>query len=219
MVEREYKWLVEPAFPPLEALQGALRSCGLVPEPLGERHQEDLYYDLPGEVLRRRGVALRVRRFAGQQLVTLKAPGRVRGGFHEREELELPLATAAEDAVAWPAAIRTRLAALGGLAAEDDLAALTPLLRIATHRRRVGLHPPQPGARGLAELSFDTVRARRPHASAPAQTVQFLELELEAAPDAPAGALEAVAAALAAHAALTPHRHDKVTHALMLLGA
>jgi triphosphatase len=220
--EREYKWLVEPAFPPLEALQPALRGCGLVPKALGERQQEDLYYDLPGEVLRRRGIALRVRRFEGRQFATLKAPGRVRGSFHEREEIELPLAPTAgpetSAAVAWPAPIRTRLAALGGPeVAASDLGALAPLLLIATHRRRIGLHYLH-GARELAELSFDTVRAWRPTAAG-ARAVGFLELELEAAGHAPAGALEAVAEALAAHASLTPHRHDKVTHALMLLEA
>lgn len=218
-LEREYKWLVGAAFPTLEALRPLLQGCGVDPVPLGERQQEDLYYDLPGGALRRRGIALRVRRFDGQTLATLKAPGRVQGSFHEREELEEPLVAQGRSAsVGWPAIIRERLAALVGSQAQGfDLEALEPLLALSTHRRRVSLHR---GALRLAELSFDTVSARRPHGppgGGNAQCAQFLELELEAYPGAPAAPLEEVAEALAAHFAFTPHTQDKVTHALTLL--
>lgn len=218
-LEREYKWLVSEPFPTVGALRPVLAGCGVDLVPQGERQQEDLYYDLPGGALRLQGVALRVRRFGDQTLATLKLPGRVQGSFHEREELELPLVappnTAAPppEGVGWPEPIRERLMALGAL----DLGALAPLLALSTHRRRMGL---QRGAVPVAELSFDTVRARRP--SAPLEgpgpeRVQFRELELEAHPGTPAETLEGVAEALAARFALEPHTQDKVTHALRLL--
>jgi triphosphatase len=59
-----------------------------------------VYYDTPGQDLRRRGFSLRLRRQGRKWTQTLKGPGRVFGGLHSRDEYEWPLRRAALDAQA-----------------------------------------------------------------------------------------------------------------------
>lgn len=207
-LEREHKFLVLGPFPTFEALHPAFSAYGVSLFPQASRDQHDLYYDLPGYVLKAAGTTLRVRRLAGETLATLKLPGEVRGSLHEREELELPVTGRVEGGEGWPGLICERLGELG----YADLSDLKPFLELSTRRSRVMLHRK---AQPVAELSFDEVTAQRP--STP-YVVRFRELELEAHPDVPDAAFNEVARILQLRFPLEPHTQDKVTHALQLLG-
>src|SRR5262249_9373883 len=54
----------------------------------GSRKLPTVYYDTPSLDLWRRGVALRVRRAGRRWIQTVKGGGSVRGGLHERTEIE-----------------------------------------------------------------------------------------------------------------------------------
>lgn len=58
--------------------------------PLGSRRLTNIYYDTPDLALRKRGVALRLRRQGGQWLQTVKCAGEVAGGLSARPEWEAP---------------------------------------------------------------------------------------------------------------------------------
>jgi hypothetical protein len=78
--------------------------------PIEKRLIEDRYYDVERRELSARGLALRLRRIAGRDLVTLKFPGRwIEDGLTKRGEMELPWSEASWNTV------RDRIAARGVL--------------------------------------------------------------------------------------------------------
>jgi adenylate cyclase class 2 len=84
--EVEIKFLV----PDLKRLARALRAAGFrVTEP--RAHESNALYDLPGQVLRKRGELLRLRRYGKSWLLTHKGRGTV-GRHKSRTETETPLA-------------------------------------------------------------------------------------------------------------------------------
>jgi triphosphatase len=205
--ERELKFsLLDP--PPDDAmLVDAFRGSGYALEPHGERLQRDAYVDTPDFALRRAGVALRRRETESGRWATLKTLGLIHGAYHERDELELPLAADG----AWPPPL---LAHLAGLARVDPVT-LAPRMLVETRRRAFELRR---GGERVAELCLDEVSARTP--GSPRQAL-FREAELEAAPGASAAQLEAIAERLARALTLTPCGVTKLqrAEALLALGA
>jgi len=58
------------------------------------RHLHNIYFDTPKLDLNKREMALRLRRAGGRWLQTLKGGGSIRGGLHQRNEWEAPVASA-----------------------------------------------------------------------------------------------------------------------------
>ena len=202
-LERELKFsLLDP--PPAETvLVDAFRGSGYVLEPRGSRRQRDTYVDTPDLALRAAGVALRRRDLGGEQRATLKTLGRVRGPYHERDELELPLAPDG----AWPPALLERLARL----APVDPQALTAQVLVHTER---SVYAVCQGATVVAELCFDDVSAR---AAGAEREALFREAELEAAPGVAPSLLATIAARLERVVDLTPSSVTKLQRAEALL--
>lgn len=197
--EREYKFLVAGAFPDVERLRERYMLEGLELRTQGVREQEDVYYDTPALTLLHAGVALRRRRFEGQNLATYKGSGTVRDGLHTRDEVELPYTES------WPDEILGRLEPLG------VTGELRPLLELSARRERflvVSGDEPQ------AELTFDEVAGRDLTTMRP--EVRFRELEVELLPTTK-GDLGNLVAPLDLPE-LMPHAGDKLSHALHLLG-
>ena len=99
------------------------------PYQLGPRHdvqQHDTFFDTADLALSKTRHAVRLREGDATMVVTLKGPGKVAAGVHEREELELP--TAAREPDGWPEAVRAQLRSLIG----DQ--AIQPLLAVRNHR-------------------------------------------------------------------------------------
>ncbi len=100
------------------------------PYRLAERHmidQRDTFFDTPNLALSQTGHAVRLRLGGATPVVTLKGPGTVEGGVHQREEWEEP--TTGHDPEAWPEAIRQRLQQLIGAQS------IQPLLTVHNRRR------------------------------------------------------------------------------------
>jgi inorganic triphosphatase YgiF len=100
------------------------------PYQLGPGHQiqqHDTFFDTPDLALSRTRHAVRLRQGGTTPVVTLKGPGKVEGGVHEREELELPTTGNAPEH--WPQAIQAQLQQLIGTQP------MQPLLQIRNHRR------------------------------------------------------------------------------------
>jgi triphosphatase len=90
-IERELKFALLPdARARLEALAPRRRSVA------------SIYYDTPDEVLRRAGMALRLRRDGGRWLQTLKCEKRTGGGLAQRAEWEMPVHGRALELRAFP---------------------------------------------------------------------------------------------------------------------
>lgn len=202
--ERELKFSRLDEYIPSEAeLRAAYEPLGI--EVSGARlvTHTDRYYDDARLSLSRAGVALRRRLGEGKVLATLKTQGAVDGAYHAREELELPFET--ND---WPAPIRERIEL------HADPASLHPVLSLETERVRVQLSQ---GGAPRALLSFDRVTARLPGGK---RTVEFDELEIEAAPESgDEAALRALADPLDALLTLTPSSSTKLERARALLMA
>ena len=159
-IERELKFrLPRGAAPRLPAL------------PRSAHRVESVYYDTAAQALRRRGLALRLRRDGSRWRQTLKAEGAACGGLSARIEWEVPRERGTLDLRAFPLAeIRRRTGLdLGTLAGR-----LRPLFETRFRRRR-SLVALEDG--GSAELCIDrghivSGRAR--------EAIRELELELRA---------------------------------------
>ena len=194
--ERELKFSLKE-LPDPNILQDALINAGFTVQTFKKRTQNDTYFDTPEGGLERAGLALRVRETLREKLATLKAAGEVREGFHNREELELPLQ---DD---WPLPIRARL--------EDvDADSLKPYLLLRTERTRYLVFE---NKTEFAELALDEVTARRP---AGGDEVRFLELEIEARAGSDED-LRGVAEVLGRALTLEPEERTKPKHAHALL--
>lgn len=165
--ERELKYsLIDDDIPTEGELRAAYEPHGIAVAGMQVVTHTDRYYDDARLSLSRAGVALRRRTGDGEAKATLKTRGTSEGGYHSREEIELPF-----EAQGWPPPIRERIEAI------TDPASLHPVLSIETERVKVPLE--DGSGTMLAELSFDRVAARLPGSE---RTVHFDELELEADP-------------------------------------
>ncbi len=130
---------------PTDAAQ--IEALDWTPYQLGTGHevqQHDTFFDTPELALSRTRHAVRLRQGGTTTVVTLKGPGKVEGGVHEREELELP--TAGNTPEQWPSAIQTRLQQLIGTQS------MQPLLEVRNHRRT---WPLLQGTRTIGEVALD----------------------------------------------------------------
>lgn len=122
-IEAKYR-LTEPTSPEqIEALDWRPFRLGV----RSETRQRDTLWDTASRELSSSRHAVRLRQGGKQPLVTIKGPGSVVAGVHEREELELPAAQ--PEPSAWPAQIIERLRELVG----DQQ--LQPIFEIRNHRR------------------------------------------------------------------------------------
>lgn len=113
---------------PIEPQQ--VEALDWAPYQLGPRHdvqQRDTFFDTSDLALSKTRHAVRLRQGGTTTVVTLKGPGKVAAGIHEREELELPTSTA--EPANWPAEVRSQLERLIG----DQ--PIQPLLEVRNHRR------------------------------------------------------------------------------------
>ena len=200
MTERELKFSLLDDVPEVEALRLSLEAAGLSLGPQRVEVHHDRYFDTRRGHLKRSGVALRQRTIDGSApLATLKAAGTAQGALHTREEVELPL-----EGDAWPQEVRMRVAEVA------PLISLEPMLELTTLRTRYLV-----GHRGveIAELSFDSVEAKRPGGE---MSVHFSELEIEALNGTVAD-LERTAQALEGLLTLTASGVNKLERSLALL--
>ncbi len=125
MIEIELKFSLEA---PVSTTQ--IEALDWSPYALGPRStldQRDTFFDSRELALSRSRHAVRLREGGATPLVTLKGPGLVRDGVHQREELEL--ATLSRAPQGWPEAIQERIARLIGAEA------LQPIFTVENHRR------------------------------------------------------------------------------------
>ena len=196
--ERELKFSLTE-IPAPKTVQDALTEAGFTVRPLGTQVQNDTYFDTVERTLEHAGLALRVREMLQERFATLKVAGKVKEGFHDREELELPLQN--DD---WPEPIRERLEGM-------DTDFLKPTLALRNERTRYLILE---NKTELAELSLDKVKARRPGEE---REVHFLELEVEACAGSDED-LQRIAGVLKRFLTLTPQSLSKPRHAEALLG-
>ncbi len=174
------------------------------PYQLGQRHevqQHDTFFDTPDMALSRTRHAVRLREGGRQTVVTLKGPGKVAAGVHEREELELP--TTERAPVGWPEAVRSELFQLIG----DQ--PLQPLLEVQNYRRT---WPLVRGGQAIGKVALDEGRII---AGSRHQPIHELEIELKGgARDDLTGLSELVQLFLPAQ----PEDRSKFARGLALLG-
>lgn len=127
-----------------------------------------VYYDTPDFELRRRGVALRLRRDRGRWIQTLKGGGEVQGGLHLRQELDTPV----------PAQILNHhaLAAAGVSPIFSDPTLRAQLHPVFTTEVRRTSRQLQPVAGTQIELCVDAGQVTTGSARAP---ISEIELELK----------------------------------------
>lgn len=165
-----------------------------------------VYYDTADVRLRRRGLALRVRR-AGRRIVqTLKTESRPEGVVKDRGEWEVALATPAPDLQAFA---DPRVLELAGLVLPDELA---PVFETEVRRRSLMVRWPDGEGTALVEVAYDLGRVRAGGREAP---ISELELELK---EGSAEALFGLARALREVAPLRLGALDKAARGWLLAG-
>lgn len=202
--ERELKFSVlDPRVPAAEELAAALAPLDAVA--LAEQAILDRYFDDDAGSLREAGLALR-RRYLGERAwAGLKQQGTRDEALHVREELEVPVASAAEDAP-WPGAVLERLPTA------VEVSALG--LRVELETTRVPFLIRRDGT-DLAVLTFDAVTARAPGQE---RSALFDEVEVEALGKATTREdLEHIAAAVDGLVKLTANPVNKLERAEALL--
>ncbi|NJN66042.1 MAG: CYTH domain-containing protein [Chloroflexaceae bacterium] len=201
-IEAKFRIGDPQVFPLLLALD-RLGPYVLRPAPQHEE-QRNTYYDTPDGCLRRARYGLRTREVQGRVIVTLKGPGQVQGGVHERAEWEAEVAD--PDPSAWPdGEVRCRVRAL----VTPDVP-LVPFLTIHTHRHHIVVL--SASHQEVAEVSLDESRIE-----AGGATDDFCELEIELRPAGTRRDLEALVAALGEHMVLMPEPRSKLERGLALL--
>lgn len=174
------------------------------PYTLGRRDdvaQRDTFFDTPALALSQTRHAVRLREAGPKTVVTLKGPGTVAAGVHEREELELP--TSDHAPADWPAEVRSRLQELIGTLA------LEPLLTVQNQRRT---WPLLRNGAVIGEVALDTGTIS---AGARSEPMHELEIELKGGTRADLETLSALAQrALPAQ----PEDRSKFARGLALLG-
>ncbi|HEY1011712.1 MAG TPA: CYTH domain-containing protein, partial [Herpetosiphonaceae bacterium] len=201
-MEREAKYRVTQ---PLKASR--IEALDLAPYALGARAAHDLrdtVLDTAGQALGRSRHTLRIRRDGAETLLTLKAPGKVEGAIHTRQEIELPIASELRDTPErWPEPIAAPLRELIG--AEP----LAPLFRVRNRRRAWDVLR---DGRRVAEIAFDRGRIE-----AGGRRESFTELEIEIKDDGTDEDLTAIVDLLRAALPLEPEPASKSARGMALL--
>lgn len=174
------------------------------PYQIGARHavqQHDTFFDTADLALSKTRHAVRLRQGGTTTVVTLKGPGQVAGGVHERSELELPTDNTEPDG--WPTEIRAELHQLIGAQP------MRPLLEVHNHRRTwaLVLH-----GRSIGEVALD-------HGSIVAggrqEPMHELEIELKGGER---DDLIALVRLVQSHLPAQPEDRSKFSRGLALLG-
>ncbi len=144
---------------------------------------ESIYFDTPDFFLRAHGYGLRVRRVGRRWVQTLKGGGNARGGFHAREEWEMPVASESPDLDALMRVVGAS-SAQGVLLGESGLGGrLEEVFRTVFQRKTWLLEVPSQtgsGRRSAAarvEVAMDRGELRVGECTEP---ISELELELKA---------------------------------------
>jgi inorganic triphosphatase YgiF len=187
---------------PTEAAQ--IEALDWTPYQLGTGHavqQHDTFFDTPDLALSKTRHAVRLRQGGTTSVVTLKGPGKVEGGVHEREELELP--TTGNALEEWPSAIHARLQQLIGVQP------MQPLLEVRNHRR---IWPLLRDAQTIGEVALDegSIVAREQQ-----EPMHELEIELKGGSR---DDLTALIAMIRQHLPAQPEDRSKFARGLALLG-
>ena len=203
-MEIEQKFRVDDPriFDALRELQ-ILGDYALQAEPAPEQ-QRNIYFDTPDGRLRAAQYGLRIRELEGRRIVTLKGPGAVHDGRHEREEYEVEIGDD-DRPTSWPASpARDRTLALIG---DQPLA---PLLTVTTTRHHIIASL---AGTNIAELSLD-------HGSiqAAGRSLPFRELEIELLEAGTTTDLDTLCTELVARFSLVPDDRSKLARGLELLG-
>lgn len=197
-IEAKYRLTADTSPEQIEALNWQPFELGT----RAELRQRDTLWDTEGMRLSSTRHAVRLREGGERPLVTLKGPGTVSEGIHEREELELP--TTDRQPAGWPAPIRERLLALVG---HEQL---RPIFEIANHRRT---WPLLKDGRVVGEVALD-----RGAIEAGGQSQALHELEVELKGDAVRQTLDAVGALLREQLPAEPEDRSKFERGIALLG-
>lgn len=167
---------VKLAVPPdaLDRLAEAPVLAGRTLRPARRRRLVSVYFDTADGRLRRRGVALRVRRIGGRRIQTLKGPSRRTGVAADRVELELPIAGDTPDLAAFEGSAAHELT---GLVLPGEL---VPIFTTRIQRTELEVGWPSPEQREAVVLvALDRGRIE---ADGRQEEIAELELELERGP-------------------------------------
>lgn len=174
------------------------------PYALGQREdidQHDTFFDTPDLALSRTRHAVRLREGGRRTVVTLKGPGKVAQGIHEREEIEEP--TPGPEPNAWPEVVRDRLHTLIGNQP------IQPLLQVHNNRRAWDLlHDDEV----IGEVALDEGNIAAGDRSEP---MHELEIELKGGSR---DVLESLSAMIRQHLPAQPEDRSKFARGLALLG-
>ena len=161
-IETEAKFII-PDLATFEMLQQLTGLGNFEITPLGPKKITDRYLDSPDRRLYQAGLACRIRKVKGQQLLTLKALTPASGGVHRRQEIELVVDT--DQPEAWADGEARDLVL--GIIGQDSLNTLFTLYQ-TRHKFHVYFQEQR-----VIELSLDKVSLHR------AGTVDYLGLEAE----------------------------------------
>ena len=195
-IERELK--LTGSLPKLEGVQSI---AGVALQFVRIDKQINVYFDTPELSLRRSGSSLRLRRVEnGQAVFTWKGHSQILGGWHSKQEIEVPAGNAQFIQELTELSILEKLG-------DVTLDQLVPICRFDTTRAVYQLED-------IGELCLDTVQIKRD------ETVleTFEELELEALETADETKLQRVALTLTAMGRLEPSALSKSARALRAMG-
>lgn len=188
---------------PADRLADLAKSAPLASRALGparRQHLVSVYFDTADARLRRRGLALRVRRIGRRRIQTLKAEGRTAGAVADRPEHEAAIQGEVPDPAAFA---EPEARELMGLVLPGELA---PVFETRIERTLLTVAWPAPDRpQAVVEVALDRGRIV---AEGRVQPVSELELELVRGPTA---ALAALVEELRPLAPLTVETRDKAT--------
>lgn len=185
----------------LPKLEGVTSITGVALHFVRLEHQINVYFDTPELTLRRGGSSLRLRRVEdGEHVFTWKGQSQILGGWHSKQEIEVPAGEAQSIQELNEPSILEKLG-------EVTLEQLVPICRFDTTRAVYLLEK-------IGELCLDRVQIKRDEMI----LETFEELELEALETADETKLGQVALTLMAMGRLEPSALSKSARALRALG-
>lgn len=144
-------------------------------QPIRRRRLVSVYFDTRDGALRRRGLALRIRRIGARRIQTLKGPTSGSGAAADRAELEVPIRGDTPDLAAFPSQTASELA---GLAPPDELVPV-----FTTRIERTELEIGWPSAEQCEAAVLVALDRGRIEADGRHEEIGELELELERGPE------------------------------------
>jgi CHAD domain-containing protein len=167
----------------------------------------DRYLDTAGQAMAAHGYACRLRRSGDRYQATLKGLGRATGAVHRRAEHQVDLAGPLAPAD-WPPSEARDLAL--------TIAGREPLLPLFEIQHRRHSRPLGDGERTIADLDLDQVQVR--YGAALQERAEWLELEIELAPEGTEQDLALLVAELQEQWGLVPEDRSKYERAMALAG-